>query len=507
MVQGLDELPDGLARPIRMAPIPPALRALLASLPRRVWLEVDLSAETAAPLALRQLAKLALLGGPLTLRALRVVEPGAPASLRFSAGDQTFEARAEAIGTDAHAVARRVLAALLRPEELAAVVDGLALETSKLATIQRVVHAMLEASDVRHAVHAMLTGITSGDCLGFHRAMLFVRDIERGVYVGAQAIGPRDDGEAHRIWEEIEVERKSIDAMMADYEQHAVDARLQLFVQTVTLQAGHDPDDEIALAEHARSGVVPFRRQHPVNASMAALGAGEEFVLAAVRPHGEVLGLIFVDDVFGKQPIGPERVRDLEFFVEQAALVWENFTLLERVASLARHDVLTGLLNRRELEARFASEAARATRSGTPCGLVLIDVDRFKDINDTHGHERGDDALRRIAAVLQRTVRGNDTVARFGGDEFVVLLPGAHRDEVAAAARRIGRVVRDAELSVSIGLATWPHDCPEMEQLFSVADANMYRAKRAGRGLACMSGAEPFGFEEAGELDGRAPAR
>jgi len=355
---------------------------------------------------------------------------------------------------------------------------------------------MLEAADVHRAVHAMLTGITSGDCLGFHRAVLFVRDPERGAYVGSQAVGPRDDREAHRIWEQIEVEHKSIDAMIQDYGRHGADATLQLFAQALTLRAGQDEGDEVASAERAESGVQPFRRDRAVNESLAALGPAREFVLAAVRPHGEILGLIFVDDVFGDRPIDPERVRDLELFVDQAALVWENFTLLDRVATLARHDALTGLLNRRELEARFASEATRARRSGTPCGLLLVDVDRFKDINDSQGHERGDEALRKIAALLQRTVRGHDTVARFGGDEFVLLLSGVPRDDVAAAAKRIGRQVNEAGLSVSIGVATWPEDCEEMTRLFAVADANMYRAKQAGRSRACLTGGEPFGFDE-----------
>jgi diguanylate cyclase (GGDEF)-like protein len=188
-------------------------------------------------------------------------------------------------------------------------------------------------------------------------------------------------------------------------------------------------------------------------------------------------------------------VRDLEFFVGQAGLVWENFTLLERVASMAREDALTGLLNRREFEARFAAEASRARRSHTALGLLIVDVDHFKEINDTRGHEQGDLALRRMAAVLQRTVRGHDTVARFGGDEFVVLLDGAPLTELGAAARRIGLLAREAGLSVSIGVAGWPEDCAETDELFSVADANLYRAKRAGRGRACTTGREPFGFD------------
>ena len=366
-----DDLPEHVLRPIRLAHVSPALRALLAAVPRPLSLDADVPAN--APPALRQLLKLGLQGGPPALGDIRLVD--ARARVALSTRGRRFEAAGDAIGQDAQALVRHALAALLEPAELAGIADGLAADASKLATVQHVVRAMLEASDADRAVHAMLTGITSGDCLAFHRAVLFVRDREGGAYVGSQAIGPRDAREAHRIWEHIEEERKSIDAIIADHATRLVDERLQLFARTLTLRPGEAADDEVAAAERADGGALSFRRASPVNAGLAALGAAQEFVLAALRPHGEVLGLIYVDDAFGNRPIGAERVRDLEFFVEQAALVCENFTLLERVASLAREDALTGLLNRRELEARFATEASRARRSGAPFGLLLVDMD------------------------------------------------------------------------------------------------------------------------------------
>lgn len=359
----IDDLPEHVARAIRTAPVAPALRTLFARTPRAVVLATEVTVDSAVPLALAQLVKLAAEGGRLELGGVRVASAGNPACLALVSGDRSFEARGEAIGSDARGLARRALATLFDSAELAATADVFAGEASKLATMQHIVHAMLGAADVHRAVHAMLTGITSGDCLGFHRAALFVHDRERGVYVGSQAIGPRDAGEAHRIWEQIEEERKSIDAMIEDYGRHAVDARLQLFVQALTLRPGSVADDEVTCLEKSDQSVLPFRRARPANEGLAALGAAEDFALAAVRPHGETLGLIFVDDAFGGHAIDAERVRDLEFFVGQAGLVWENFTLLDRVASLAREDALTGLLNRREFEARFAAEASRARRS------------------------------------------------------------------------------------------------------------------------------------------------
>jgi diguanylate cyclase (GGDEF)-like protein len=488
-------LPEGFVRSIHTAHVAPALRTLLSTAPRPLALTAHVARGQVAPVALRQLTKLALEGERLTLDSVGLAEVHAPSRLSLSAGGRTFEARGDAIGVDAQPLLRRAMAALFDPPELAAMAEGFAADASKLAVMQRVVRAMLAASDVGGAVHAMLTGITSGDCLGFHRAALFVRHGAHGGYVGSQAIGPRDGSEAHRIWEEIEVERKSLDAVIGDYDAAAPSTALQLFVQSLVLRPGTGSGDEVAAAERAGRGALTFHRVRPINEGLGAITPATDFVLAAVRPHGETLGLIFVDDVFGEQPIDPERVRDLEFFVDQAALVWENFTLLGRVAALARQDALTGLLNRRELEARFAEAASRAGRTGGPFGVLLVDVDHFKAINDTLGHERGDEALRSIAAMLQKSVRGHDVVARFGGDEFVVLLEGPAA-ELAAAACRIGQRVGELSFSVSIGVGAWPDDCAEPGKLFAVADANLYRAKRAGRGRACCAGGEPFGYDD-----------
>ncbi|MBI5479706.1 MAG: GGDEF domain-containing protein [Deltaproteobacteria bacterium] len=172
-------------------------------------------------------------------------------------------------------------------------------------------------------------------------------------------------------------------------------------------------------------------------------------------------------------------------------MVWENLLLLKRVETLARVDSLTGVLNRREFEARFEAERSRALRSQGPCSLLVLDIDGFKQVNDRQGHAAGDDVLRRLGALLQQTVRSHDTLARFGGDEFVVLLPDTPGDHVAQAAVRIGALARHAGISVSIGGATWPTDCADLTQLFAVADRNLYRAKNAGRGRACFGAAEP----------------
>ena len=127
-------------------------------------------------------------------------------------------------------------------------------------------------------------------------------------------------------------------------------------------------------------------------------------------------------------------------------------------------------------------------RTLTPLTLLVFDVDLFKAVNDTRGHEAGDAILRSLGKILKRSTRGHDIVARWGGDELVALLPEVTAEQALSAAARIGKAAADEDISVSIGGATWPADCTEVDALFRVADEQLYRAKSEGRGRAFVAG-------------------
>jgi diguanylate cyclase (GGDEF)-like protein/PAS domain S-box-containing protein len=161
----------------------------------------------------------------------------------------------------------------------------------------------------------------------------------------------------------------------------------------------------------------------------------------------------------------------------------------EEVRDLAHHDALTGLPNRRLLGDRIAQAFAAARRSGERVALMLLDLDRFKPINDTYGHEAGDAVLKVVAARLKGCVRESDTVARIGGDEFVVMLPmRAAQDAVrvadkilAALAEPIRVAGNEVQIGVSIGISVFPEDAADKEELLKYADRAMYHVKAAGR--------------------------
>jgi len=160
------------------------------------------------------------------------------------------------------------------------------------------------------------------------------------------------------------------------------------------------------------------------------------------------------------------------------------------VQLLALHDPLTGLANRTLLGDRLHQAIASAAREPEVFAVHFYDLDNFKAINDEHGHLRGDEVLRAIARRLERVARQADTVARIGGDEFVVLQPGVHsRDDVEKLGRRVQAALAEpiaigaasCKLTVSGGVALYPADGCDSQSLLAHADAAMYRVKQSGR--------------------------
>ena len=169
---------------------------------------------------------------------------------------------------------------------------------------------------------------------------------------------------------------------------------------------------------------------------------------------------------------------------------------------LATRDPLTGLHNRRSLDARLdealALDRRYAVQSGRVHGLLLIDVDHFKHINDAHGHPAGDAVLRQLAQLLLSTLRVSDLAARFGGEEFAVLLPElAGAVDAIAAAEKIRQTVEAARfgavgrVTVSVGVSLVSPDDGDVRPLVDRADAALYEAKRSGRNTVVLKTAEP----------------
>jgi diguanylate cyclase (GGDEF)-like protein/PAS domain S-box-containing protein len=181
----------------------------------------------------------------------------------------------------------------------------------------------------------------------------------------------------------------------------------------------------------------------------------------------------------------------VEFVIVSAQDIGEQLHLQAQLQHLALRDPLTGVYNRLELLRRLSEELARASRYERPVSAFLLDADHFRQINDNHGHSTGDAALRLLVQVLEQECRRSDYIARFGGEEFVVVLPETGPNEALELARRLCAKVRQSalelpdgktlHLTVSIGVAAFPEHADDGEGLIEIADRAMYLAKRLGR--------------------------
>jgi diguanylate cyclase (GGDEF)-like protein len=204
--------------------------------------------------------------------------------------------------------------------------------------------------------------------------------------------------------------------------------------------------------------------------------------------RGDILAVLNLENFSDTEAFGSESVAQARYFCAPVATLLHETHHRMLLAQAARTDALTGLPNRRVFDEGLAAALALADRHGTPFSLLLMDLANFKRINDEAGHGQGDVLLRLFAGRLQPEMRQADLLARWGGDEFTVLL--AHTTHTAAVevARRYARIVESIgigalSLSVNIGVATCPEDGTDPEELLRVADRRMYAAKAAGTPL------------------------
>lgn len=216
------------------------------------------------------------------------------------------------------------------------------------------------------------------------------------------------------------------------------------------------------------------------------LPAARNVVVLPLTAEGEPMGALAVErgGPFGvKLPV--RAVTMLSQFTAHAALAVRNARLLAEVERLAKTDGLTGLANRRVFEEALAREVARSNRTHDPLSLVVFDVDHFKQVNDTLGHQAGDDVLRYVALGLAKAAREVDLVARYGGEEFIVILPDCSLEDAMGVAERMRlAVARDPGMggvTLSAGVACLPTNAADGESLLAAADEAMYRSKKTGR--------------------------
>jgi diguanylate cyclase (GGDEF)-like protein len=207
------------------------------------------------------------------------------------------------------------------------------------------------------------------------------------------------------------------------------------------------------------------------------------------------LGWLVFDNMLSRVSISEEDILSLKQFSTQVALAIDNARLFEKVQELSNYDELTKLCLRRFFNENLAQEIYRSKRFNLTFSLILMDLDHFKNINDTYGHILGDEALKAVSEVIRNSLRQTDIPCRYGGDEILILLPRTTGEEAKNIAKRLSERVRSIELpkrltrgeeiklTISQGISVYPYDSEEPADLINRADEALYHVKEGGRGF------------------------
>ena len=223
----------------------------------------------------------------------------------------------------------------------------------------------------------------------------------------------------------------------------------------------------------AMAGVDPERELPP------GFDAGAALWMPVLSDSETPVGVLAVYWRAPLEQIGVETRRAVRLLALEAAIAIERGELLGRLEVAARTDDLTGLLNRRAWNEELGRELSRADRSGSPLSVAILDLDRFKQYNDAHGHQAGDRFLKRMAATWRQGLRAGDILARYGGEEFSLALPGTNLDQAEVLLGRLCDCLPEAQ-TCSAGVCRWD-GAESAEELTTRADTALYTAKAAGR--------------------------
>ncbi|MDH4185121.1 MAG: sensor domain-containing diguanylate cyclase [Nitrospinota bacterium] len=225
------------------------------------------------------------------------------------------------------------------------------------------------------------------------------------------------------------------------------------------------------------------------------MGVGS-LIATPLKVTGRIVGILYVDG-FTPRKFTPREINIISLLALQAAAAIDKAMLLEKAEMMAVTDGLTKLYNHRYFARAMEREVRRCQRYSSQMAVLMVDVDHFKNFNDSYGHVRGNVILTTLADILKRSARDTDVVARWGGEEFAMILTETPREKAEMVSKRIRKEVEETyfpgeekqpmgKLTISMGVATYPNDSEDPMDLLDKADRALYRSKEMGRNLVTM---------------------
>ncbi len=372
----------------------------------------------------------------------------------------------------------------------------------ELSVLYDVSNAMRTTLELHHIMYIILTGVTAHTGLGFNRAILFLVNRQERCLEAKMAIGPESGEHAEKIWTFIKESDQALEDLITTDRITQTRNPSSLYESVKNLRIALDSNEQSLLATAVQNGVplligreeLEKYSDDPLSKSFCT----NEMIVVPLKGKEMVIGLIVADNIFTQKPITPADVRIFVMLANQAGLAIENSQLYEMIVHKSHTDSLTQVWNHGFFQHILSIEIEKAKSSRHDLTLLMIDIDNFKKLNDTYGHQNGDVVLQELAKVLKQSSRDTDYVCRYGGEEFSVILPQTNKQQGLYIAERIREEIAkfnfpkfhltdDLNVTVSIGLAVSPENAETKEDLIAKADKAMYIAKFGGKNQTCTA--------------------
>ena len=368
---------------------------------------------------------------------------------------------------------------------------------NEMVMLSEITNGIMQSLELEQVLYTILTALTSHDGLGFDRAMFFLVNKENQTLEGKMAIGPHSAEEANKVWQGMDNRKATLKNLIEAYGKFKKDpeSKLNSIVKGVTIPLREDMGIlALTILEGMPFEIITDKATHLVNDDVKKLLHMKHFVTVPLKTRNQTLGAILADNIFSKNPITQDNIRILNMFADHAALAIENSRLYEKTVHLSRTDWLTGLWNARYFNDVLKDHLKTSSEEDSCLSLLMIDIDNFKKYNDALGHQKGDEAIRRVAHILGSFSRKSDFACRYGGEEFCIIMSRIPKNNAEIIAERLRGEVENVfkhddtvpdnlKLTISMGLSVYPFDSREKNDLIRKADLALYHAKKSGKNV------------------------
>lgn len=353
------------------------------------------------------------------------------------------------------------------------------------AEITKIMRKTLYLDEIAYII---LTALTAHQGFSFNRAALFLSEHHHNQLKGFMGIGHIDIEEATKVWQYIEEKKMGLEDLIKVYyniKEGKMQSKFLEYIRSLAFPLGDKFLQDILKLRNPQHIIIEENKEYENSSFIKKLHL-KDFLASTLWVQNHPYGIIVVDNYITKKPISDENLKIFKIFIEQSEGAIANSRIFEDALKNAHTDHLTSLWNYGYFQYKLDEEILKAKTKKLPLSLMMIDIDNFKKLNDTLGHLRGDEVLKKISSILRQTSRKADIVCRYGGEEFSIVLPLTTKEE----GYQIGERIKDAvyqenilekEITVSIGVAELTSLCDDKEKLIAAADNALYKAKREGK--------------------------